>query len=323
LSELKTSAILRQYFLLKEANLLFSEAGLVVKDLYVAGFPWSACYLLDGKRPVLFESGYTAAGRLYAEAIREALGEREPEILFLTHVHYDHCGATGYLKRAFPSLRVAASERSAGIMRRPNALALITELSRQATSYVSGSFNGDRSKLIDEPFEPFDVDIIVGEGETVDLDGITVQVMATPGHTRDMLSYYVPERKILFTTETAGCQDAAGHILISAPADYDAFLSSFARVAALPIEILCQGHRFVWVGGDEVRDFLARSLFSAKHFREKVERQLREEQGSIERVVARIKSEEYDTNMGPKQPEGAYLVNLRATVSRLAEGLKE
>jgi len=303
--------------------LLFSEAGLVVKDLYVAGFPWSACYLLDGKRPVLFESGYTAAGRLYAEAIREALGEREPEILFLTHVHYDHCGATGYLKRAFPSLRVAASERSAGIMRRPNALALITELSRQATSYVSGSFNGDRSKLIDEPFEPFDVDIIVGEGETVDLDGMTVQVMATPGHTRDMLSYYVPERKILFATETAGCQDAAGHILISAPADYDSFLSSFARVAALPIEILCQGHRFVWVGGDEVRDFLARSLFAAKHFREKVKRQLREEQGSIERVVARIKSEEYDTNMGPKQPEGAYLVNLRATVSRLEEGLKE
>jgi len=301
----------------------FREAGLAAKDLYVAGFPWSACYLLDGKRPVLFEAGYMCAGQLYVDAIREVLTNRSPEILFLTHVHYDHCGATGYLKRAFPSLRVAASERSAGIMRRPNALALITELSRQATSYVSGSFNGDRSKLIDEPFEPFDVDIIVGEGETVDLDGMTVQVMATPGHTRDMLSYYVPERKILFATETAGCQDAAGHILISALADYDAFLSSFARVAALPIEVLCQGHRIVWVGVDEVRDFLARSLSTAKHFREKVERLLHEEQGSIERVVARIRAEEYDTNTAPKQPEAAYLVNLRATVAHLAEKLKE
>ena len=270
----------------------FAGTGLVAKDLYVAGFPWSACYLLDGKRPVLFESGYTCAGRLYAEAIREVLGEREPEMLFLTHVHYDHCGATGYLKRAFPSLRVAASERSAGIMRRPNAQGLMTELSRQATDLISESYNGDRSKLIDEPFEPFDVDIVVGEGQTVDLDGITVQVMATPGHTRDMLSYYIPERKILFATETAGCQDITGHILITAPADYDAFLSSFARVAALPIEILCQGHRFVWVGVDEVRDFLARSLSAAKHFREKIERLLYEEQGSIERVVAQIKSEE-------------------------------
>ncbi len=301
----------------------FAGTGLVAKDLYVAGFPWSACYLLDGKRPVLFESGYTCAGRLYAEAIREVLGEREPEMLFLTHVHYDHCGATGYLKRAFPSLRVAASERSAGIMRRPNAQGLMTELSRQATDLISESYNGDRSKLIDEPFEPFDVDIVVGEGQTVDLDGITVQVMATPGHTRDMLSYYIPERKILFATETAGCQDITGHILITAPADYDAFLSSFARVAALPIEILCQGHRFVWVGVDEVRDFLARSLSAAKHFREKIERLLYEEQGSIERVVAQIKSEEYDTNTGQKQPEGAYLVNLRATVTRLAETLKQ
>ncbi len=163
----------------------------------------------------------------------------------------------------------------------------------------------------------------MGEGQTVDLDGITVQVMATPGHTRDMLSYYIPERKILFATETAGCQDITGHILITAPADYDAFLSSFARVAALPIEILCQGHRFVWVGVDEVRDFLARSLSAAKHFREKIERLLYEEQGSIERVVAQIKSEEYDTNTGQKQPEGAYLVNLRATVTRLAETLKQ
>jgi glyoxylase-like metal-dependent hydrolase (beta-lactamase superfamily II) len=321
LSEIDTSAILRQYLLEKEANLLFSEAGLVAKDLYVAGFPWSACYLLDGGRPVLFESGYTAAGRLYAEAIREVLGEREPEILFLTHVHYDHCGATRYLKRAFPSLKVAASERSAGIIRRPNAQALMKELSRQATSVLSESYDGDRSKLIDEPFEPFDVDIIVGEGQAVDLDGMTVQVLATPGHTRDMLSYYIPERRILFATETAGCQDAAGHILIAALTDYDTFLSSFARVAALPIEILCQGHRLVLVGVDEVRGFLARSLSTAKHFREKVVRLLCEEQGSIEGVVARIRAEEYDTNTGPKQPEGAYLVNLRATVTRLAEKL--
>ena len=301
----------------------FGGTGLAAKDLYVAGFPLSACYLLDGKRPVLFESGYSCAGRLYVEGIREVLGAREPEILFLTHVHYDHCGATGYLKRAFPSLKVAASERSAAIIRRPNARALMTELSRQATSYVSGVFNGDRSKLIDEPFEPFDVDIIVGEGQTVDLDGMTVRVMATPGHTRDMLSYYIPERKILFATETAGCQDATGHILITALTDYDAFLSSFARVAALPIEILCQGHRLVWVGADEVRDFLARSLSTANDFREKAERLLAEEQGSVDRVVARIRAEEYDTNTGPKQPEAAYLVNLRATVTRLAEKLKE
>ncbi len=301
----------------------FAGAGLVAKDLYVAGFPSSACYLLDGKRPVLFESGYTCAGRLYAEAIRQVLGKREPEMLFLTHVHYDHCGATGYLKRAFPSLKIAASQRSAGIVRRPNALALITELSRQATSVISETYDGDRSKLTDEPFEPFDVDIIVGKGQTVDLDGTTVRVMATPGHTRDMLSYYIPERKILFATETTGCQDTTGHILITALADYDAFLSSFARVATLPIEILCQGHRFVWVGVDEVRDFLARSRASAKDFRERVEQLLHKEQGSVERVAARIRADEYDTNRGQKQPEGAYMINLLATVNRLAEKLKE
>jgi hypothetical protein len=77
------------------------------------------------------------------------------------------------------------------------------------------------------------------------------------------------------------------------------------------------------VGADEVRDFLARSLSTAKHFREEVERLLHEEQGSVERVVARVRAEEYDTNTGLKQPEGAYLINLHATVTRLAAKLKE
>ena len=298
----------------------FREAGLAAKDLYVAGFPWSACYLLDGKRPVLFEAGYMCAGQLYVDAIREVLTNRSPEILFLTHVHYDHCGAVGYLKRAFPALRVAASERSAAIMRRPNARKLMTDLSRKAISFISKGYH-DPSKLIDDPFEPFEVDIVLADGQNVDLDGITVRVMATPGHTRDMLSYYIPERKILFASESAGCQDAAGHIMIAALADYDAFLSSLAALASLPIDILCQGHRIVWVGADEVRDFLTRSLETAVRFRENVAQLLHQEQGSVDRVTARIKAEEYDTNTGTKQPEDAYLINLRTMIAGLAEKL--
>jgi glyoxylase-like metal-dependent hydrolase (beta-lactamase superfamily II) len=305
-----------------EAIVIFREAGLAAKDLYVAGFSWSACYLLDGKKPVLFEGGYTCAGQLYANAIREILTGRPPEILFLTHVHYDHCGAVGYLKRAFPSLKVAASATSAGIMRRPNARKLMTDLSKKALPFVSGNYR-EPSKLIDGPFEPFDVDIILNDGQTVDLDGLTVQVMATPGHTRDMLSYYIPERKMLFATESAGCQDEMGHIMIAALADYDAFLASFRRLAGLPVDILCQGHRIVFVGADEVREFLARSLETAMRFREKAEGLLHEEQGSVDRVTARLKAEERDANKGTGQPEDAYLINLRATVAHLAEKLKE
>ena len=300
----------------------FKKTGLVERDFYVTGLPYSACYLLDGRKPVLFESGYTCAGRLYEEGIRKVLKEREPEILFLTHVHYDHCGATSYLKRAFPGLRVAASARAAAIMERPNAQKLMKELSRETLSFVSNAFDVDRSKLIDEPFQPFAVGLVLDEGHTVELDGITVQVMATPGHTRDLLSYYIPERRILVGTEAAGNQDRMGHIITASLTDYDSYISNLKRLAALPAEILCTGHDVVWVGAEEVQDFFARSIATAEGFRETVEELLREEQGSIERVVARVKADEYDTNTEAKQPETPYLINLRAKVGLLAKRMK-
>jgi hypothetical protein len=50
-----------------------------------------------------------------------------------------------------------------------------------------------------------------------------------------------------------------------------------------------------------------------------VEELLRIEKGSVERVVARIKAEEYDVKAFPKQPEKAYVLNLSARVSHLSQ----
>ena len=111
-----------------------------------------------------------------------------------------------------------------------------------------------------------------------------------------------------------------GRIIIAALADYDAYLASLERLSALPVEVLCQGHRLVWRGANEVRDYFARAIAAAKSFREHVARLLDEEQGSIERVVVRIKAEEYDTNPHVRQQEAAYLINLRARVGHLARG---
>ena len=79
----------------------------------------------------------------------------------------------------------------------------------------------------------------------------------------------------------------------------------------------------VWVGEEEVQDFFRRSIAASEMFRERVEALLAQEEGSVERVVAIIKSEQYDTNKQTKQPEQAYLLNLRAQVSHLADRLSQ
>ncbi len=49
---------------------------------------------------------------------------------------------------------------------------------------------------------------------------------------------------------------------------------------------------------------------------------MRAEGLSVERVVQRIKEDQWDTNKAAKQIEAAYMINLRARVSHLAEKLK-
>jgi glyoxylase-like metal-dependent hydrolase (beta-lactamase superfamily II) len=299
--------------------MIFNKTGEVVADFYALGHSWMPIYFLDGERPVIFEAGLACLGRIYEESIKTILVKRKPEILFLTHVHYDHCSATAYLTKAFPPLQVAASSLASRIIARPNAQKLMRALNQKAVSFIAGV---DRAKLLEDGFAPFEVTSIVSDGDVIPLGNkLSVEVFATPGHTRDLVSYYIPERKILIATEAVGCADITGHIVTEFIVDYERYVADVRRLAALEVEVLCQGHHFIYVGA-AAQDFLRRSIESAERFRERVEELLASEGGSIERVVAQLKAEEYDGKPLPKQPEQAYLLNLGAQVRHLAEKLK-
>ena len=304
----------------RKKGTVFSKTGRVQDDFYVLGHTWMPTYLLDGERPVLFEAGLTCLGRIYEEAIRSVLGDRQPEILFLTHVHYEHCGATSYLKEVFPSLQVGASPQAAEIIKRPNAQQLMRTLNKNASLLVTGV---DKNKLLLEPFKPFDIDVMLTDGEVMKLEeGLSVQVFATPGHTRDLLSYYIPEKRILVATEAVGCADRTGHIVTEFIVDYESYLAGLERLAALDVAVLCQGHHFVFIG-EAVKDFFTRSIETAKRFKTRVEELLQAEGGSVERVVTLIKAEEHDSKPLPKQPEKAYILNLTAQVAHVAKKLQD
>lgn len=299
--------------------MIFNSTGKVMDNFYIVGLATYPVHLLDGPRPVLFDGGTSCAGKLYVEAIRLILGSRQPSILFLTHAHWDHCGAVFYLKEAFPNMKIAASRKTAQILKKPGALELITKLNKDAQGILRTIPEIDSSQLLDGTFHPFDIDIEIEEKQAFDLgDGSTVEVLATPGHTRDHHSYYLPDKKILIAGDSAGSIDSSGGMVCEFLYDYDEYISTIAKLAHLPVEVFCQGHRIVLVGQEEVRAFFESSMREAKRFKEEVYQLLEEEQGSIDRVVQRIKKEHYDILPEPKQLETPYLLNLTAKVKHLA-----
>ncbi|MBP7528288.1 MAG: MBL fold metallo-hydrolase [Syntrophorhabdaceae bacterium] len=298
--------------------MIFGTTGHVEREVHVTGFAWSPCYLLNSGTPVLFEAGFYSMGPLYVRDIRKVVADRDPGFLFLTHVHYDHCGAAAYFKRMFPGIKICASKRASEILSRPNAIDLMTSLSSNFTRLAETSPEIDGNTILHSVFEPFDVDVIFDEEKIFTVDAsISIRVLFTPGHTRDMLSYYIPERRILIATESAGCRSQTGQIVSEFLVDFDAYITSLKRLAALDSDIFCQGHHFVYTGSD-VKDFFDSSLEAAFTFRRRVLELLEMEKDSVEKVVERIKQEEYDPNPGPKQPEKAYLLNLKTRVAHLA-----
>jgi glyoxylase-like metal-dependent hydrolase (beta-lactamase superfamily II) len=138
--------------------------------------------------------------------------------------------------------------------------------------------------------------------------GLTLEVIAVPGHTWDSTAYYVPERKILVAGEAAGC-DGVCEFLV----DHETYRDSLKILAELDVEILCTAHNLVLTGTD-VKTHMIQSMLQVDEYVLRVKQYLKEEEANIDRVVARIKAAEWDEKPLPKQPLQAYLMSTKIRV---------
>ena len=271
--------------------MIIKNTGKIIDDLYMVGTPAMPVYLLDGDKPAIFDAGLTFLGNIYTDGIREIIGNRDLHFCFLSHSHFDHCGSVSVLKKNFPGLKVVASEKAKNVFGRPNAIELMRNLT-QAAEQLAKSIGIELAEFMQ--FEPFEVDITLKDGEFLELSrDLTVQVLETPGHTRDSLSYFIPQNKVLLCSEAAGIPDATGYIVSEALVDYDQYYESMVRLSEVKYEVLCLGHRQALVGQD-AKIYFQESMADCRHFLNLVETSLTEEDGDVQKVIARVKALEYD-----------------------------
>ena len=156
--------------------------------------------------------------------LMDAIGDRAPRALLLTHVHLDHAGATGALVRTFPDLRVYVHELGAPHLIDPSKLL-------RSAGRLYGEDNMDRMWGETVPVPEENIAILRG-GETVE----GFRVAYAPGHASHHVAYLHEDSGWAFTGDVAGVRIARDQSIVppTPPPDIDveAWLQSIDTVQA-------------------------------------------------------------------------------------------
>lgn len=294
--------------------MIIREIGEIGDGFYVVGSASVPVYLLDGPVPVLFDAGMTAGAFLYEAGIRQVLGNRVPEYLFLTHSHFDHVGSVSYFKSIWPGLQIGGSVRCSEVLQKPKAIQLLRDLNVDGVKVIKASGVGP---INENRFESFQLDILVQPDQTLEIaPGLRVVALNTPGHTWDFMSYWIPEKKILVASEAVAIYEANGYMQPEFLVDFDAYIESLKRLKKLGAKIVCSGHHAAFTDEDAV-SHIENSLHAATDYRIMAEKFLVQVNGEVERAVELVKKTEWDPRPWPKQPESAYLLNTWSRVNTI------
>ena len=229
----------------------------ITDNLWMLGSHEYPLYLVRGdSQAAIFEGGTGPMGPLFCEQLGE-LGIDGELIrqLVIPHAHPDHVMAVPSLREALPRIKVLASEIAARTLAAEKAVGFFCKIDQAITgSLLERGIIREEHKPppLDPPRIP--VDGVIGEGDTISVDGMSFRVLATPGHSECSLSFHDPDREVLFVSDAVGYyMEEHDYWWPNYFTGYGTYIDSIERLAALDAEILCQGHHGVIQGTDDVR----------------------------------------------------------------------
>jgi glyoxylase-like metal-dependent hydrolase (beta-lactamase superfamily II) len=175
------------------------------------------CWEVDG---VLVDPGPESC----VETLLEALDGEAPRALLLTHIHFDHAGASGALVRRFPGLPVYVHSRGARHLADPERL--VSSATRLYGEEGMSELWGEVVPVPEDALNPLE------GGETV-LDGWRVEY--TPGHASHHVCYLHEPSGWAFTGDVAGVRIPSTSAVVAPTPPPDIDLEAWER----SLQIVC------------------------------------------------------------------------------------
>jgi 2-aminobenzoylacetyl-CoA thioesterase len=276
------------------------DAGRIGERVWYLGREEAGVYLLEGDAVSLIINGGMGylAPVVQNQLISFGIDENKLKKLLILHSHFDHVGLVPFFRRRDPDLQVYASARAWQILQTPKGIETINASSRLVAQRigVSGWLEG-----FDLEWRSDGVGEVVSEGDQIDLGGLTVQILETPGHSSCSISAYVPEIRALFPSDGGGIPYKE-MILPSGNSNFTQYQQSLEKLKSLKVDMFCADH-YGYVTGEEAQSIIFRSIDGARSYRAMAE-EIYRRTSSIDATVQALVTERYtsvpDFIIGPE-----------------------
>ena len=260
------------------------DFGKVRDNLWHLGRVESGIYILQGQKHSMIINGGMSC--IVPDILKQMkifnIDEGRIDKLLILHAHFDHVGIVPFLKRRHPELEIYASARAWEILKTPKAIRTINLFSTLINEKMG----------VNAEVSSYDLDwrddvsgITVKEGSSIDLGGLTVSIMETPGHSSCSISAYVPEIKVLFPSDAGGIP-YRNEIVPAGNSNYTLFQQNLEKLKHVDADYICADH-FGYVTGEEAKSFISKTSDVAKQFRKLMESTYRRT-GDVEEAVQHL-----------------------------------
>lgn len=187
-------------------------------------FPSANMILIQGRAPILIDGGF-GTDALYTRDLLASVGTPPERLAYVanTHYHADHAGANHMFQSQY-RLPIAAHHIEGR---------MINHRDRDACG----------AEWLGQAIAPYHVDRLLYNGDILDAEPISLQVIETPGHTLGHISFYQPDSGLLIVGDVYHADDVAWlNIFREGVGALHRMIDTLDRLAKLRLSLSISGH---------------------------------------------------------------------------------